>query len=218
MATSYLSIVNDVLARLRESQVVLVAQNTYSTLIGRLVNDAKREVEDAWDWDALRTTVSATTEADTYSYSLTGAGDRIRILNVFDDTNNQLLEFRPRQYFIEHIDLIDTPATGKPLYYTISGVDASGDLKIDLFPIPDGAFSIKLDVVKPEPELSADTDTTVLPKAPLVALAWAKAIEERGEDGGVTVSSQYGVAKQALGDAIGIEAGRRFEDTVWYTR
>ena len=218
MATSYLSIVNDVLARLRESQVVLVTQNTYSTLIGRLVNDAKREVEDAWDWDALRTTVSVTTEADTYNYSLTDAGDRIRVLNVYDDTNNQLLEFRPRQYFIENIDLIETPATGKPLVYTINGVDANGDLKIDLFPVPDGAYTIKLEVIKPEAELSADTDTTALPKAPLVALAWAKAIEERGEDGGVTVSSQYGVAKQALGDAIGIEAGRRFEDTVWYTR
>ncbi len=49
-----------------------------------------------------------------------------------------------------------------------------------------------------------------------MALAWAKAIEERGEDGGVNVSSQYAVAKQALADAISIEAGRRADEVNWY--
>ncbi len=49
MATTYLSMVNDVLTRLRESTVSSVTQNDYSSLIGSLVNDAKREVEDAWN-------------------------------------------------------------------------------------------------------------------------------------------------------------------------
>jgi hypothetical protein len=41
-------------------------------------------------------------------------------------------------------------------------------------------------------------------------------IEERGEDGGVNVSSQYAVAKQSLADHIAIEAGRRPEESIWY--
>ena len=66
-------------------------------------------------------------------------------------------------------------------------------------------------------ELSEDTDTTALQKNVITSLAWAKAIEERGEDGGISVSSQYGVANKALADAIAIEAARRpDEETVWY--
>lgn len=53
MARSYLQLVNDVLIRLREPQVASVGQTTYSALIGALVNDAKREVEDAWQWSCL---------------------------------------------------------------------------------------------------------------------------------------------------------------------
>jgi hypothetical protein len=57
-------------------------------------------------------------------------------------------------------------------------------------------------------------DSTLLPKTAITALAWAKAIEERGEDGGVNVNSQYAVARQALGDAIALEASR-YVDTNW---
>lgn len=53
MARAYLSLVNDVLIRLREAPVSTVNQTPYSTLIGALVNDAKREVEDAWQWSQL---------------------------------------------------------------------------------------------------------------------------------------------------------------------
>lgn len=50
---TYLQLVNDVLVRLRESQISTVSQTPYSTLIGALVNDAKREVEDSWQWSHL---------------------------------------------------------------------------------------------------------------------------------------------------------------------
>lgn len=53
MARTYLQLVNDVLVRLRESPVSSVSQTPYSALIGALVNDAKREVEDAWQWSQL---------------------------------------------------------------------------------------------------------------------------------------------------------------------
>lgn len=53
MARTYLQVVNDVLIRLREAPVTTVSQSAYSALIGALVNDAKREVEDAWQWSTL---------------------------------------------------------------------------------------------------------------------------------------------------------------------
>lgn len=58
MARTYLQLVNDVLVRLRESAVSSVSQTPYSALVGAFVNDAKREVEDAWQWSMLLDTLS----------------------------------------------------------------------------------------------------------------------------------------------------------------
>lgn len=50
---TYLEIVNKVLRRLREPTVTTVTENSYSALVGEFVNDAKRFVEDSWQWRAL---------------------------------------------------------------------------------------------------------------------------------------------------------------------
>lgn len=215
MATTYLQLVNDVLSRLRESSVTSVDQTNYSSLIGKLVNDAKREVEASWNWDALRTSYSISTSSGTYNYPLVGAGNRFRVLDSFNDTSNWFLEQRPASYFTENINLSTDPLTGSPLYYAFNGIDANGDIKVDLFPKPDAAYTLTFNVFRPEEELEDDTDTTALPKYPIVLLAWAKAIEERGEDGGINVSSQYAVASKSLSDYIAIEANRRPEEFSW---
>lgn len=216
MATTYLNLVNDVLVRLRESTVASVTENDYSSLIGKLVNDAKREVEDAWNWECLRSTITVPTVAATSGYTLTGSGDRFRFEQVYNDTLDYTLEHRPTKFFNDALILTANPKSGEPYYYNVNGTDSSGDILVRLFPIPDAVYSVKFSGFKPEAELSSNSDTTKLSKAAIVALAWAKAIEERGEDGGVNVSSQYAVAKQALGDAIAIEAGRRSDEVTWY--
>ena len=216
MATTYLQLVNDVLVRLRESTVASVTENEYSALVGKLVNDAKREVEDAWNWEALKTTISATTSNGTTSYSLTGAGTQFRILEAFNDTENAYLDEKPASFMTENILLNPQPISGSPSAYAVNGVDINGDIQVDVYPIPDAAYTIRFNGFATEGELSANSDQTKLPKNPIVALAWAKAIEERGEDGGINVSSQYAVAKQSLADHIAIEAGRRPEETIWY--
>lgn len=216
MATTYLSLVNDVLTRLREATVTNVSDTDYSALIGKLVNDAKREVEDAWDWEALASTYTITTSNGVTSYAVTGAGDASRIHRVYNTTNRLYLEERPHEYFITNIDLAPQTLYGIPGYWGTDGLDSSGDLKIQIFPVPNTAYTIKVDAYTPEAELSNNTDSTKLPKVPIVALAWAKAIEERGEDGGVNVSSQYAVAKQALADRIAVEANRRPDEFSWY--
>ena len=42
----YLDLVNGVLKRLRESTVTTAPENDYSVLVGELVNDAKKQIED----------------------------------------------------------------------------------------------------------------------------------------------------------------------------
>ena len=74
VGSTFLTLTNDVLSRLRESSVTAVSANDYSTLVGKFVNEAKREVEDAWNWNRLRTTITVNTVADSYNYTLTGGG------------------------------------------------------------------------------------------------------------------------------------------------
>ena len=70
---TYLNLVNNVLRRLREDTVSTVSNDTYSTMVGDFVNDAKEMVESAWDWSALRTTsgspLTITTSAGDFTYS-----------------------------------------------------------------------------------------------------------------------------------------------------
>lgn len=217
MATSYLTLVNSVMTRLREQTVTTVSQSDYSLLIGSLINDAKREVEDAWNWEALRTTKTVTTAAGTYNYAVTGAGDRARLLQIYDSTNRAYLEQRNKGFFTQNIQFIANPTQGVPAYYQFNGLSAGGDIKIDVYPVPNGIFTISLVMAVPEAALSADTDSTALPSRPIELLAWAKAIEERGEDGGININSQYAVAKQALLDSISLEAARHPDETIWYS-
>ena len=88
---NYIEIVNSVLRRLREIEVSSVQETPYSKLIGDLVNAVKREVEDAWSWSALRTTLTATTTNNLFNYVLVGSTTRIKVLDVINDTDNIIM-------------------------------------------------------------------------------------------------------------------------------
>ena len=79
---TYLNLVNNVLRRLREDEVTNVSESTYSKMVGDFVNDAKELVETAWDWSALRSTLTITTAADDYTYSLTGSGNEGKVFKL----------------------------------------------------------------------------------------------------------------------------------------
>jgi hypothetical protein len=100
MARTFLQLVNDVLIRLRETVVVTNTATAYSTLIGAFINDAKREVEDAWQWSQLLDYFQFNiVTAGVYKYETTGAttgsgrtlGDRTRLW--IDDVENIPLLF-----------------------------------------------------------------------------------------------------------------------------
>lgn len=211
---TYLNLVNNVLKRLREADVTTVTQNTYSTMIGEFVNDAKEFVEDAWDWSALRTTITVSTVADDYSYSLTGSGIKDKLLDAINDTSNLRMiqdskaRFNERQY-------ISTSATGAPLYFTFTGVDASDDRTIDVYPTPNGVYSLRFDMVVKEDKLSEDATDSVLPSSPIIHLATAMAVRERGETGGTSTQEYFAIANTSLSDAIALDAGHFPHETEW---
>lgn len=211
---TYLELVNSVLVRLREQEVDSVSDNAYSKLIGKFVNDAKRNVEDAYPWNALTDTLSATTDADVFNYVLVGSGQRFRILDVLNDTSNSFLTLAPGKWMDEKF-LLTTAAKGSPKYYNFNGVDANGDTQVDLYPIPDQAYNLRFNIIKPQAPLANDTDSLLVVSEPVEFLAYAKALAERGEDGGLNVNEAYVLYQQSLADAIAIETGRYVEEQEW---
>ena len=213
---TYLNLVNSVLRRLRENEISTVSFDTYSKLIGDIVNDAKDLVESAWDWSALRTTLAINTVADTSNYSLTGSADKVKELNVINDTSSLVMQYQTNNWFDEQY-YINTPATGAPNYYTYGGVDTNGDQTIDVYPKPDAVYALRVDVVKRNAVLSADTDTLDVPETPVIQLAVALATRERGETGGTSTAEYFQIANKYLGDAIAHDAGRHPEELIFYT-
>ena len=221
MATTALTIVNNVLARLRESAVTSATfpTNTYAQLVLRFVNEAKRECEDAWDWQALRQTLSFNTVASTSSYTLTGAGQRFRFYDkrkiMLDITNRSYIFSAPDGWMEEVIQIFNTNPQF-PSFYRIRGVDAAGDPNVDLYPTPLDVYTIKVPLVIPEAELLAYSDTFKLPAMMIELGAWAKTVSERGEDGGTSTSDAFQTYKFALGDAISQDAGRVHDsEIIW---
>jgi hypothetical protein len=204
---TYLELVNDILIRLRETTVSTVTETSYSTLIGKFVNDAKRQIEDAFSWNVLGTTITVTTASSTASYALTGAGQKFQVMDVINTTSNVGLT---------NISFVDmnrklnfTPLVNSiPTEFAFDGVNASYDTKVNLYPIPDGVYTIKFALTVPQATLASDATVVLVPDVLVVQNAYSRALIERGEDGGLTSSEAYILYKAMLSDYIALESTR----------
>lgn len=210
---TYLETVNDVLIRLREPEVTSVNDTAYSKLISKFVVDAQRQVEDAYNWNALSNTLTMVTVPNLFNAVLVGSGVRFRLLDVIDDDNDTILSYKSSK---EMNDLFLTNRqTGKPLYYNFNGVSPEGDTQVDLFPIPAGNYTIRFNIIQPQDPLQFDSDALLVPAEPVIFLAYAKALAERGEDGGMNSSEAYALYQQSLADHISNESNLFQEEFIW---
>lgn len=227
MAATYLSIVNQVLIRLRETAVTTVAQSPYSLLIGALVNDAKREVEDSWQWSQIQDSVSVATVAGTYTYDMSGTfttnrgtptNDRARLwqdpvtsepylLNVTPTFESKLVYEPTLNDYAHKIIVINQVQKDIPRYYqvfTSPTITTAGqwNKQLQLFPIPDKVYNLKLYIVNPTQDMALDADLCLVPTAPIVLKAYLFALYERGEELGEMLTLTTDKVEQSLADAI----------------
>jgi hypothetical protein len=204
---TYLELINDVLVRLRETTVTTVTETSYSSLIGKFVNDAKRQVEDAYAWNVLGTTITLSTVSGTYSYALTGAGQKFQVIDVINVTSNigmkniDFASMNRKQNF-------STPVSGIPYEFCFDGVDGNYDTKVTLYPRPDGVYSIPFSLAVPQATLTNGATVIAVPDVLVVQNAYARALVERGEDGGLSSSEAYQLYKAMLSDYIALEGTR----------
>lgn len=213
---TYLNLMNSVLRRLREEEVTSVTATTYSKMVSDYINDAKKMVEEATDWSALRETIIVTTAASDNTYSLTGAGDNVKVMSVINDTQNCFMEYQTKDWFNDAL-YIANAVEGAPKYFTYNGVDSSGDTQVLVGPTPDGVYTLRFDVVKRQADLSNNTDALLVPAMPVVHLTVALLARERGETGGTSAAEYFAVADKFLSDAIAIDAAKHPEEMIFRT-
>ena len=220
---TFRGLINEVLIRLREETISSdwsgdINDSTtitdYQKVIGSLVNDTKRSVESYHDWLVLRETVDISTVAATKNYNLS-SGQEFKVLDVVNNSTGYQLTQVNRSYL--NSIMYPTDPTGEPTYYGFNGADTSNNLKVDLSPIPTAAQTISFDIVKYQDELT-EADTVIkIPNKPVVLGAWARAIAERGEDGGTQSSIAAQEATNSLNQAIMIDGGNAKYENDWFT-
>ena len=180
-------------------------------MIGKFINDAKRQVEDSYSWNVLSTTLTISTVANTHSYSMTGAGQKFRVIDAINDTQDLTLRNIPFANMNRFLNF-GTTQTAAPTYYAFNGVDGSDDTKVDVYPVPDAVYSLVFDLIVPQATLSSDSTSLLVPSELVIQNAYARALVERGEDGGLNSSEAYQLYRTMLADYIALESTRYPEE------
>jgi hypothetical protein len=214
--------INEVLIRLREETIATdwsgnindsTTVTDYQKVVGSLVNDSKRSIEGYHDWLVLRETVDITTVSGTKNYSLS-SGQEIKIVDVINNTTGANLVQVTRHYM--NSVRYPTDPTGEPLYYNFNGADSSNNLKVDLSPVPTSAQTLSFDIVKYQDDLKTASTVLKVPSKPVILGAWARAIAERGEDGGTQTSVAAQETSEAVKHAIMLDSGNTQYESDWY--
>ena len=219
---TYRELINQVLIRLREDTISgdwsgaindASTVSAYHKVIGALINDSKRSVESYHDWLNLRETVSFNTVSGTKNYNL-NSGQEIKIIDAVNtDTGHHL-----KQVSKVYINTVKFPTDddGQPFYYAFNGSDSSNNLKIDLSPVPTSIETLNFEIVKHQDSLTNASTVLKIPAQPVILGAWARAISERGEDGGTQSSLAAQEANECLKQTVITDSGNTQYETDWY--
>lgn len=224
---TYLDLINAVLVRLREERVTASTfdLNPYSRVIAAAVNDAKRQVENAWNWSANRHVATITVTAGNNIIQLPNSVDTayvpLRVANA--DTKVWLQEATGTA--MDNIYNVATAPTGVPTKwasYHNYWNDANesdpfnGRMQLRLNTSVDVDTDFDVYHTRQQGDLVDSSNVLKIPSLPVFALATALASRERGEIGNTPSSELFGLAAQYLSDAIANDSARFPDDLLWY--
>ncbi len=209
---TYLELVNEVLTRLREPNVTSVSGEKYTLLIGALVNDAKRAVEDATEWVQLIGTETVTSVAGTADYDIPNTNDRTTIFSVIDEDRYKLERCSARE-LIEAAQF--EVNNNRPAKWAVVGASTARLQTLRLSPTPESARTFSVNHYSPACDLVNDSDEPCVPYEPIYLRAYAYAIKERGEDNGQYFQEALDQAKKSLARHITLNYSTNGGQKVW---
>ena len=182
MATQ-LTLVNNVLRRLREDTVTSVADNAYSQLIAMWLNDGIREVSETYDWNSLTHTINVAIADGTSTYDLSATvansgnvdnADRVTTLDsmlrfdmcnrplcwLWDDSsadtpNNQMTLITEDERLRKYNLDRDETETDPTHFSLLMNTDGDG-YQMKLYPEPDAARHLRIVFNTPQAEMAID--------------------------------------------------------------
>ena len=211
MATQ-LTLVNNVLRRLREDTVTSVADNAYAQLIAIWVNDGIREATESYDWSSLRHEITVDIVDGTSEYDLsktvTGGGSVIdtgrvttheSMLTVIDgqaqaflydsSADNEVnvnLKYMTEDQRLRRANNDRDNNTVDSDSFSLPLATTGDGYLLRLWPTPDATRFLRITFWTPQAELAIDgtDDATeiVVPNAIVEAYVHMTAANERGEE------------------------------------
>ncbi len=232
---TYREIINSVLLRLREDTIASdwsgnINDSTltpYQKLIGVLVNDSKKNVESYHDWNALRESFNIRLKTGNMQYTLgdalRGSGVTFKVLDVINQNTGQVLQQVANDWMNEQVFPLAQAQSGHPTKYAFNGISQAGatrepDFNIDFYPVPDTATNnniVSVNIVGAQKELQEANQVLRTPSQPVILGAWARAIAERGEDGGTQYSAVAAEARDSLLQAVQLDASNFEYERDW---
>lgn len=128
--------------------------------IKRYINWGQQDLASRKNGEFLRDSSTLSLAAGTEEYALPATVDKLFALR--DTTNNKYITRIDYKTLIENYpDPSET--TGLPQYWYNTGLDATGNVKIKFYPVPDSVATINYDYYKRLTDLSADGSTPIIP-------------------------------------------------------
>lgn len=201
---TYLQCINSVLKLMRRSTVSTNAETSASVLVSEFVNQAVQSVEAAHKWSALLNETNLSLTSGDALYSLLNWQDGGRIEHVRNTTSDFKGEIR-RVSAIGWAALNHDVDNARPSLYRVRQPDSSGDMQVEFHPTPDQAYTVTVYGYVGQGSLMSDSTMVCVPANPVILLAVAYAIRERGEDGGTSFIEADQRAHDALQDSISLD-------------
>lgn len=210
-----LQIINAVLPRLREATVATSSSTIYATLIAGLLVTVKNQIEQAWQWRALRDTFDITVLPNVTTYSLTSSGQFAQIIDVWNRTTNLEVQQGTMRDFNQKFFGVTTVQTGDVTLYSPTGLDSNFNIQIDTWPNVVGTNALKANVYVPQTPDPADSTAIIIPNQVLIEGIIAYALAERGDDNGTAAQAQMDLYKVMLSDTIAGEVRQDQSEVDW---
>jgi hypothetical protein len=215
-----LTLVNNILRRLRENEVASVSNNAYSKLIAQFLNDAKADLEDInYEWSVYVSEQDVTILADgTRTYDITDTNDRSWLMRdsnddrlplAYDITTDEVgqlfdcsyKDLKRQRALTASDDAVEVPK----VFASIADTDGRG-WTLELLWGGNEARSWRTYWYIPQDDLALDgsDDNTeyLLPSRPIEQRAYFYALNERGEEMGEPGGIALKRAKDSLAAAL----------------